>query len=171
MKRNTLLLIVALLALPSLSFAGGACVLQEVGGNYIYQGQMLFECTASSTDASMSHTFDGTHSLDAITMALLDGRYVKGALAYDGAGTDPTTNTSLTVTDSDGFIYVNPASNGLEVIDSGGKNSFYFLGPDGNAGFRSLPGGKPLTFAWNGNLVNSGVHYLLLDVTVERNAR
>lgn len=172
MKRTALLLTLALLILPSIAIAGGACVLQSVGGNYIYQGQMLLKCTASSTDASMSHTFDGTHALDAKTMDLLDGRYITGALAYTiPADTNPKTDSDLAITDSDGLVLLGAAANGLNVVDDADARSFYFQGPDGATGYPRVSGKKYLTVAWSNNDVNSAISYLRLDVTGTRNAK
>ncbi len=157
-------------------YAGGACapvaITDQSSVDYlVYNGQIVLECTADAADASMAYTFASTVTGNATFMGVMNGRYVLGAMAYDGAGTDPSDQSDLDIVDSDGYVFVSSAAgeNGENVIDDGDDSTFYFYGPDGNIGYPRVVGHKPWTITWSNNAVNEAVHYLRLDVTGVRN--
>lgn len=135
----------------------------------VFSGLVLVECTAASDDHSMAYTFGVGYGAtgDRFT-AVMDGRRVLRAYAYDGAGTDPTANSDLGITDSLGAVLVDPAVNGLNVITNGTDTDFYFLDSAGNNGYPQMHKNMPWTITWPNNIVNSAVHYLLLETTGER---
>lgn len=135
----------------------------------VYDGDIILKCTAASDDASMSVTAgaEGASQL----MGLLDGCWVTEISSYDGAGTDPTASSDLSITDSIGRVIVSPTVNGLNVITNGTDSSFYVLGPDGNAGNYKAAKSRPWTVAWSNNVVNSGINFLRISVTGTRNVK
>lgn len=172
----SLLFFLSLLALPTFSFAVDEdCAVQPITGYdsltyYVFEGQILLECTAASDDASMAFTFGAKNSATGQFMGLMDNRHVVAALTYDGAGVDPTAAVvDLDIVDSDGAVFVSAANNGANVVVAGGATAeFYFEDPDGNNGYPEAAGAKPWTMTWTGNLVNSAVNYLRLTVTGPR---
>ena len=171
MKRKALLLTLALLILPSLSFAAMTCELVEVGGNYIYQGQMLLKFTADTTPETMVANLGDvtTVPIGQKIMTLLDGRRILEAYAYDGTGTDFDVASDLAVSDSDGAPFLTAAGNGANIWN--GDNRFYFEDPNASDGYPPISAGKALTFTITGNTVNNSIGYLRLTLTGERNVR
>ena len=164
--------------LPVLSFAvDETCVVvaqEDPAGEEwaVYDGYIVLKCTAAD-DASMSFTF-GDEGEDRF-MGLMDGRWVLEFHSYDGATTDPTTDTDLHITDSDGRIIVNYATNGDAVIDDGDDHTFYPLGPDGENGNFKAAKSRPWTISWEeGDVVNAeneAENYLRIGVTGSRFVR
>ena len=171
------LTLIACLLWSSEAFAvDETCVVQTQTGSSVgattdayrvLQGTILFKCTAASDDASMTYTFAANSEVT----NLLDGRTPLWGLSYDGTGTDPTAASDLSIYDGDGRYFLRVAGNGLNVVDNGTDHSFYFEGPDGNSGYQAFKGSASLSFAWANNAVNSGVNYLLVGVTGERNVK
>lgn len=173
--KQFLLTCACVLLLPVLAFAvDESCVVvaqtDQAGASWsVYDGNIVLMCTAASDDASMSVTMSAEGSSQ--FMGLIDGRWITEVSAYDGAGTDPTANSDLSIVDSVGRVIVNPATNGLNVVTNGTDSSFYVLGPDGANGNYKAAKSRLWTVAWVNNAVNSGVHYLRFSVTGERNVK
>ena len=162
------LLVMALLAAPTLALSAMTCEIVEVGHNYVYQGQMLLKFTADTTPGTMTCNL-ATATGGAKIMDLLDGRRILEAYSYDGSGTDLNVASDLAVSDSDGSPFLSATGNGANIWN--GDNRFYFEDPDGNAGYPRVSAGKSLTFTITGNDVNNSIGYLRLDLTGQRDAR